>query len=354
MALALFRLLTAGALVAMICLRLPAPPVAVGDQLFYESRPAMGTSFEIYLYAADRDRASALFELAFDEIERIEEALSNYRASSELSRINTGAASAPVVTDPEVFTLLERSFDYSRRSRGAFDITVGKLMKAWGFFRGAGHYPTVAELARAREQTGWQRVRLDPPARTVRFLVPGIELDLGGIGKGYAVDRVITLLRESGVTAALVGSGSSSLYALGAPPGKSGWTVRVTDPQDRSRTLSTVVLRDQSLSTSGNYEKFFRLNGRIYCHIMDPRTGSPVQGMLQTTVIAPLATDTDALSTTVFVMGVEESARLLDEMPGTAAMFVTDRPGAGHIVKLRWSDFERSHLTGATEGGRML
>jgi len=234
------------------------------DQLFYESRPAMGTSFEIYLYAPNRERASELFEEVFDEIERVEAALSNYRSSSELSRINASAADAPVITDPEVFALLARALDYSQRTDGAFDITVGKLMKAWGFFRGAGRYPSNEELAHAREQTGWQNVRLDNRARSVYFLKRGIELDLGGIGKGYVLDRVAALLREAGVKSALISSGSSSIYAIGAPPGKAGWPVRVPDPMDHTRTVSTALLKDQSLSTSGSYEKFFRLNGRTY------------------------------------------------------------------------------------------
>jgi thiamine biosynthesis lipoprotein len=316
----------------------PAAAVVIdkSNQVFYESRPAMGTTFEIYLYAPNRERATEWFEESFDEIDRIEEALSNYRSSSELSRINAKAADTPVVTNPEVFALLARSIDYSRRTDGAFDVTVGKLMKAWGFFRGAGHYPSDEELARAREQTGWQNVRLDDQNRSVYFLRRGIELDLGGIGKGYALDRVAALLREAGVKAALISSGSSSIYAIGAPPGKAGWAVRVPDPQDRTRTISTVLLKDQSLSTSGSYEKFFRLNGKIYCHIMDPRTGRPVEGMIQTTVITPEATDSDALSTAVFVMGPQQSARLLDKVRGAAAVFVTDKTGVDRIVEIHW------------------
>jgi thiamine biosynthesis lipoprotein len=296
----------------------------------------MGTSFEVYLYAPNRERAAELFEAAFDEIERVEAALSNYRSSSELSRINASAADAPVVTDPEVFALLERAFSYSRKSDGAFDVTVGKLMKAWGFFRGAGRYPSSEELARAREQIGWQRVRLDKHTRSVLFLARGIELDLGGIGKGYALDCVARVLREAGVTTALISSGSSSIYAIGAPPGKAGWAVRVSDPLDRTRMLSTISLKDQSLSTSGSYEKFFQLNGRTYCHLMDPRTGRPVEGMLQTSVIAPEATDSDALSTAVFVMGPERSARLLNNITGASAIFVADKDGVGRVVRIRW------------------
>ena len=310
--------------------------LAAPDQLFYESRPAMGTSFEIYLYSPNRERASELFEDAFGEIERVEMALSNYRSSSELSRINASAANTPLVTDPEVFALLSRALDYSQRTDGAFDVTVGKLMKAWGFFRGAGRYPSDEELARAREQTGWQSVRLDNRTRAIYFLKRGIELDLGGIGKGYAIDRVAALLREGGVKAALISSGSSSIYAIGAPPGKAGWFVRVPDPLDRAHSVSIISLKDQSLSTSGNYEKFFRLNGRTYCHIIDPRTGRPVEGTLQTTVIAPEATDSDALSTAVFVMGPQLSAKLLERIVGTGAIFVTNKTGAERIVKIHW------------------
>ena len=323
---------------AVLCLHVAAAPLVLTtpNQLFYESRPAMGTSFEVYLYGPNRERASQLFEAAFDEIERVEAALSNYRSSSELSRINAGAADAPVVTDPEVFALLERTFVYSRQSDGAFDVTVGKLMKAWGFFRGAGRYPSNEELARAREQTGWQRVKLDKRTRSVFFLAHGIEFDLGGIGKGYALDCVASVLREAGVTSALINSGSSSIYAIGAPPGKAGWPVRVSDPLDHTRILSTILLKDQSLSTSGSYEKFFQLNGRTYSHIMDPRSGRPVEGMLQTSVIAPTATDSDALSTAVFVMGPERSARVLKNIAGTAAIFVADRNGMGRIVQIHW------------------
>jgi thiamine biosynthesis lipoprotein len=298
----------------------------------------MGTSFDIYLYASSSARASEIFEEAFAQIERLEAQLSNYRPASELSRINARAAFEPVVTDAEVFGLLERAFDYSRKTGGAFDMTVGRLMKAWGFFRGAGRYPTDEELARVREQTGWRRVRLDRRARSVRFLAQGLELDPGGIGKGYAIDSVVRLLKESGVKRALVGAGTSSYYGLGSPPGKAGWVIKIPDPLDRARLVATVLLSDLSLSTSGSYEKFFRLNGRTYCHIMNPLTGRPVEGMLQSTVIAPRAIDSDALSTSVFVMRPEASARLLDKMKGVSALLVTNNTGANRVVRIRWSD----------------
>jgi thiamine biosynthesis lipoprotein len=210
-------------------------------------------------------------------------------------------------------------------------------MRAWGFFRNNGHFPRQKQLDSARAATGWRNVEVDAQSRTLRFRRHNMELDAGGIGKGYAVDRVATLLREAGVEAAFVDAGSSTVYALGSPPGKNGWKVLVPQPGKRSVAISEVMLRDQSLSTSGSYEKFFRLNGRTYCHIMDPRTGYPVQGMLQTTVIALTGTKSDALSTSIFVLGPEAGRRMLKLMPGTAAMWITgDTPEQNHVAQWRW------------------
>ncbi len=296
----------------------------------------MGTNFTIYLYARNAQHASSTFEAAFEEIERLEQALSNYRSSSELSRINRTAAREEVTTDPEVFGLLQTSLDYSRRTDGAFDVTVGPLMRAWGFFRGHGHYPTSQELARARENVGWQNIKLNAANHSVRFTRPGVEIDLGAIGKGYAVDRVVDVIREAGITSALVDAGSSTLYALGAPPGKSGWPVQVPRPGDRAHTVSTVLLRDQSLSTSGSYEKFFQLNGRTYCHIMDPRTGKPVEDVLQTTVIAPDGTTTDALSTSMFVMGPVAGKELLKSVPHSSGLWMVGEQQSPRMVAWNW------------------
>ncbi len=305
-------------------------------KLYSQSQQAMGTVFTIYLYADSEQRADALFEMALEEVQRLDQSLSNYNPQSELSRINRLAGREAVTTDPEVFSLLRTCLEYSKRSGGTFDITVGPLMREWGFFRGEGKYPAPWQLDKAREKVGWEKVQLDANARTVRFAVDGMELDLGGIGKGYAVDRVIAVLRGAGVKTAMVDAGSSTLYALSAPPGKKGWLVRVPKPGDRSQTISTVLLRDESLSTSGSYEKFFRLNGRTYCHIMDPRTGAPVEGMLQTTVIAADGTTTEALSKPMFVMGVEQGAKFLATFPHVSGLWVTGQIGSPQVVPWNW------------------
>jgi thiamine biosynthesis lipoprotein len=312
------------------------PHPAQETKLYSQSQQAMGTVFTIYLYAGNEEQAEALFETAFEEIQRIDRTLSNYSPESELSRINRLAGRETVTTDPEVFALLRICLEYSKRSGGTFDITVGPLMRAWGFFRGQGHYPAPWQLDKSREKVGWEKVQLDASARTIHFAVDGMELDLGGIGKGYAVDRVIEVLRNAGVKTAMVDAGSSTMYALGAPPGKKGWLVRVPKPGDRSQTISTVLLRDESLSTSGSYEKFFQLNGRTYCHIMDPRTGAPVEGMLQATVIAADGTTTEALSKPMFVMGTDEGAKFLAGIPRVAGLWVTGLISWPRVVPWNW------------------
>jgi len=304
--------------------------------LYVQARPAMGTEFKIYLYAGSEDQAVALFDGAFAEIERLDATLSNYKPDSELSRINRLAGREAVTTDPEMFSLLQTCMDYSRKSGGTFDITVGPLMRAWGFFRGQGKYPAPWQLDKAREKVGWEKVRLDATRRTVHFTVDGMELDLGGIGKGYAADRVARQFRNAGVKAAMVDAGSSTICVIGAPPGKKGWLVRVHEPGRRSLAISTVLLKDQGLSTSGSYEKFFQLNGRTYCHIMDPRTGEPVEGVLQATVIGADGTTTEALSKPVFVLGAAKGAKFLANVPGTAGFWVLGELGKARSAEWNW------------------
>jgi thiamine biosynthesis lipoprotein len=308
------------------------------QELFAQSRNAMGTVFSIYLYAGSEAEATVSFQAAFEEIERLDETLSMYRCSSEISRINRLASGSAITTDPEVFALLQKSQEFSRRSDGAFDVTVGALMRAWGFFRGQGRYPTGEELRASRENVGWKKMHLDAATRTVRFAAPELELDLGAIGKGYAVDRAGKVLLETGVEAALVDAGSSTLHALNAPPGKNGWTVRVPSPGDREQTISTVTLCNQSLSTSGSYEKFFELAGQRYCHVMDPRSGRPVQGVLQTCLIASDSTTTDALSNAMFVLGPVAGQRLLAMMGRGNGLWVAGEPESQLETRWQWRD----------------
>jgi thiamine biosynthesis lipoprotein len=199
--------------------------------------------------------------------------------------------------------------------------------------------PSNEELAAVRAKTGWRRVVLDARARTVRFTAPGVELDPGGIGKGFAVDAAVDALRADDVHAALLSAGSSTIYALGTPPGTAGWQVRVPDPLNHDRALSSVTLRDTSLSTANCSEKHFTAAGHQYCHIMNPRTLRPVEGRLQATVIAPSATDSDALSNAVFVLNATGRKRLMRSLPqkDSALVVLPDREGEKKCEVYRWS-----------------
>lgn len=306
-------------------------------RIFSQSRNAMGTVFAIHLYAESEPEALSFLEVAFEEVERLEETLSKFRPSSEICRINRLASSQPVTTDPEVFSLIDRGLRYSEQTAGAFDITVGPLMRTWGFFRADGHFPSSDDLNAARERTGFKKIVVDPDTRAIQFSVPGMELDLGAIGKGYAVDQAVEILNDAGVQAALVVVGSSTVYALGTPPDEEGWKIHVPDPAERTRKISTLRLRDRAISTSGNYERFFDLDGRRYGHVMDPRTGMPVEGVLQTTLIGSEGAMTDAISNALFVLGTDGEELLRKVGDVSALSVLTDGP-AQRILKWNWPD----------------
>ncbi|MCS7025836.1 MAG: FAD:protein FMN transferase [Bryobacteraceae bacterium] len=286
--------------------------LAAGELLRLEqSLDAMGTVYTIVAYGEERGALLGAVDQAFEEVRRLDRMLSNYRPDSELSRVNREAARGPVAVSAELFALLEACQRYSQESDGAFDITVGPLMKIWGFYKGSGRLPHRAEIRGVLGRIGYRRMILDPARRTVRFERDGMSLDPGGIGKGYAVDRVAEILKAAKVHAALISAGSSSIVALGSPPGEKGWKIGIRHPKDIRRTIEEVLLKDTSLSTSGTSEKFFRAEGKLYSHIMDPRTGYPAQGMLSVTVIAPKGIDSEAWTKPVFINGRAWASRHL-------------------------------------------
>jgi thiamine biosynthesis lipoprotein len=291
------------------------------------SRMSMACAYAIVAYGDDAGALPRILEAAFDEVDRIDRLMSHYKPESPLSRLNRDAAAGPVVVTPELFDFIADCLRYSRDSDGAFDITVGPLMKTWGFFRGGGRLPSAQEIEDVRGRIGYAHVVLDARVRTIRFDRPGIELDLGGIAKGYAVDRVVDLLRREHVAAALVSAGGSTIYALGAPPGRDAWDVDIQDPSDSGRIALTVPLKDRALSVSGRAEKSFERDGVVYSHIMDPRTARPVQGILGVAVLTSTGTAGDALDDALFVQGVERSRAYLQLLPATEAIFFLPEDG---------------------------
>jgi thiamine biosynthesis lipoprotein len=209
------------------------------------SRVSMACVYAIEAYGPDAEALPLIADEALDEVDRIDRLMSHYKAGSPLSRVNREAGHRPVALDAELFDFIADAMRYNRDSDGAFDVTVGPLMKAWGFFSGEGRVPSEDELAAARRLVGATHVTLNASARTISFDEPGVELDLGGIAKGYAVDRAVRVLRQRQIAAALVSAGGSTLYGLGAPPGRTGWDVTLQDPVDGRKTALTFQLKDR-------------------------------------------------------------------------------------------------------------
>jgi FAD:protein FMN transferase len=308
-------------------------------------RLSMGSAYSIIAYG-DAATLPRTLESAFDEVDRIDRLMSHYKPESPLSRLNREASAGPVRVDPELFTFLAEALRYARESGGAFDVTVGPLMKAWGFFRGGGHLPSERELAAARAAVGYRHVILNRREGTVSFDHPGVQLDLGGIAKGYAVDRVVALLRHAGVQAALVSAGGSTVYALGAPPGEEGWPVEIADPVDAGAVAFRTRLRDRALSISGSAEKSFQRDGVTYSHIMDPRAGRPVRGMLGVAVLAETGTAGDALDNVFFVWGVAKTRRSIRLFPGAEALLFEPRGATWTMTRLQGPRTRRAHFAG--------
>jgi thiamine biosynthesis lipoprotein len=240
--------------------------------------------------------------------------------------MNQTAAQRPFHASEELYELLAACVEYSRQSEGTFDISVGPLMKVWGFYKGSGHLARQGAVSAALEQVGYRNIILDSDRRTVRFAKEGVELDPGGVGKGYAVDRMVDILRKDGVRSALVSAGGSSVYALGKPPDKGGWEISLMDPKKPSEPIETVNLRDESLSTSGTYEKFFYADEKPWSHIMDPRTGYPSQGTLSVSVIAPKTLDSEVWAKPYYILGREWTAQ--HKQRTFKVFFCEDKPEA--------------------------
>ena len=303
----------------------------VGD-LLKASRPAMGSFFEVRLPA----RGPGVLDLAdrvLDRIDDLERQLTVYRDDSELSLLNATAHLAPVAVEPGLFRLLQVADRLSLATGGAFDVTAGALSVAWGFFKGPRRVPGPETLAKARARTGRHHLRLDGSRSTVAFDRPGILINLGSIGKGHAIDEAIRVVQNYWwPTPALVHGGQSSLFALGSPPGRFGgrWSIALRNPFDPGCPLGMLRLRNRGLATSGAAFQHFEADGRVFGHILDPRTGEPCSGhAASVTVLAPTAAEADALSTAFTLLGPDASEAYIEAHPGVAAVFVADGPADG-------------------------
>jgi thiamine biosynthesis lipoprotein len=296
------------------------------------ARHAMATRFEIVLHGENLVALRAAGEEALAEIEGLEARLSLFRAGSEIAHVNARAAHEPVQVTPGVFALLQQAQTLHQESHGAFDITIAPLVRCWGFMGGSGHLPAPEDLAAARASVGMSLVHLDPVDFTVRFARAGVMLDLGAIGKGYAIERAAEVLRDAGVTRALLHGGTSTVQALGHPLEAESWQIAVENPPPAASgtptaPLATVLLRDEAMSVSALRGKFFEADGRVYGHILDPRTGEPAAGALLAAVVLPSATETDALSTALLTLGPAGHETIANLRPGMKTLVVSESGG---------------------------
>jgi thiamine biosynthesis lipoprotein len=296
---------------------------AKNDAAYREQADIMGTVFTVTIdgYADPAPAARA----AFDEIRRIDRLLSTYKDDSEITAVNRRAFEESVAVGEDFRNVAAASCMYYELSGGSFDPTVRPLMRLWGFTRKQGRIPTHDELEATLPLVDFGLVELGP--QSVRFERDEMQLDFGGIAKGYAVDRALGVLKEAGVTRAIVNAGGN-FYALGTPAGRDHWEAGIRHPLRHDEVIARLPVADRGVATSGNYEQFFDIGGKKYCHIMDPRTGMPVQRMLSTTIVADTAMAADALATSVFVLGEEKGMRLIEELPGVEGMLVVQDPGS--------------------------
>jgi thiamine biosynthesis lipoprotein len=276
------------------------------------ARNAMATRFEMVLHGEDELGLRAAGEEALDEIAALASQLNFYGADSEISRINAGAALGPVPVEPGLFRLLQEAQRVHGLSGGAFDITVAPLMRCWGFADGKLRVPSPGELAEARECVGMGLVHLDAENFTVRFERPGVRIDLGAIGKGFALEIAVEILREAGVTSALIHGGTSTVCAIGSPPEEAFWKTAIEHPgwgqpnadiPEHERLVAVAKLRDEAFSVSAVWGRAFEESGVSYGHVLDPRSGQPTQNVLLAAVAQPSGTGADAWSTALLVLG---------------------------------------------------
>ncbi len=303
----------------------------------------MASRFELVLRGVDSAWLRAVGEEALAEIGRLDRQLSFYNPTSEISRLNRDATASPVQVTPLLFELLTRSRELVEQTAGAFDVTMGPLMRCWGMTGAEGKVPCDEEIDDAVSRTGMRLVELDETRRTVFFRKPGVEIDLGGIGKGFAIDEAFRVLRDAGVRDAFLHGGTSTIMAMGTGRDGLPWRVAVGGPAGPDETggaevvLGYVALQDGALSISDVGGKWFEVDGEAYGHVIDPRSGMPVNGVTLAAVCASSATDADALSTGLLVLGVDGVAGLRSHHANLRVLLAG---GRGDAVRTLWSDFD--------------
>ena len=294
----------------------------------------MGTVFRIVLYAPDSTTGSRAATAAFKRVSALNRMMTDYDPDSELMRLCKQPVGVPVRVSRDLFDVIEKSQKLARLSEGAFDITVGSLVRLWRTARRMHTLPAPEAIVAAKRRVGWRNLKLDPARKTVTLLAPDMQLDLGGIAKGYAADAALAVLRQRGIRSAFVAA--SGDIAIGdAPPGMTGWKMGIGSPAGDDKLAATVLLRNAAISTSGDIEQFVDIGGTRYSHVVDPQTGLGLTSRLQASFIARNATTTDALATALCVLGEQRALKLIESLPDTAALLVKPGPNGNEIIPSR-------------------
>jgi thiamine biosynthesis lipoprotein len=303
-----------------------AAAVPACGQWFSRDEAIMGTAIRVELWGDDAALAKRAIDAVMDEMHRIDRLMSPFKPDSELSAINRDAGQRAVPVGAELFNLIEQSLRFSRLSDGAFDITYASVGHLYDYRQGVA--PDALALERARQAVGWCHLVLNANDRTIRFARADVRIDLGGFAKGYVVDTSIAILRRLGVQHAVVAAGGDS-HVMGDRRGRP-WSIAIRDPRDAKRVVAVLPLQNTSISTSGDYERFFERDGVRHHHLIDPKTGRSPSAVRSVTILASDGLTSEGLSKCVFVMGIERGMRLVESMPGADAV-VVDAGGTLHF-----------------------
>jgi thiamine biosynthesis lipoprotein len=280
----------------------------------------MGTRFQMIVYSRDAATARRAAKAAFARVAALNAIMSDYQPTSELMRLCAKAGGPPVKVSEELFFVLARAQEVSRRSGGGFDVTVGPVVRLWRRARRTQRLPDPKQLADARALVGYENVRLNDKVRTVQLLKVGMQLDLGGIAKGYAADEALAVLRKHGIDRALVAAGGD-IAVSGPPPGRMGWAVAIA-PIPGEKRAGNLILAHQAVSTSGDAEQYVEIGGKRYSHIVDPRTGLGLVGRMSATVVAPDGITSDSLTKVVAVLGPDRGFPIIEQTNGVSGRYV--------------------------------
>ena len=293
------------------------------QSLYNKSERIMGSIFEITAFSVDMAECQKVVDEAFKEMRLVDRLMSTYNSESEISQLNRLAGVSSLKVSQQVMEIIQEAKRYSELTDGAFDVTVGTLVELWGFKHKDWRFPDASEIQQVLPLVNYKNILLDEETQTVKLKLAGMKIGLGAIGKGYAVDKAIETLKRHGIKHALVNA-SGSIFALGTKIDKTEWTVGIRHPRgSREQIFATLQIENQGVATSGDYENFFVKDGKRYSHLLDPRTGKPVDnGMLSVTIVAQTATEADALSTSVFMLGVDRGLKLIEELDGVEGVLI--------------------------------